>query len=110
MCLEENYKRRIIFWHDPEGEFASLIDELRLDGVKILKLTGTNNFAAKQLLSDTDTDSDYLVYDPLSYSDVRDNWLLDIELYSEDSLTNFLSCPVMSCSVRVRCFFPFFHS
>ena len=89
--MEENYKRRIIFWHDPEGEFASLIDELRLDGVKILKLTGTNNFAAKQLLSDTDTDSDYLVYDPLSYSDVRDNWLLDIELYSEEFRADLIS-------------------
>ena len=82
--LQENYKRRIIFWQDPEGEFSTLVDELRLDGVKILKLTGTNNFAAKMLLSETDTESNYLVYNPISYSDIRDNWLLDIELYSEE--------------------------
>jgi len=31
------------------------LDELFFDGVKILKLTGKNNFAAKQLLSETDT-------------------------------------------------------
>ena len=49
--LLENYKRRIIFWQDPAGEFAGQVDELCLDGVKILKLTGTNNFAAKLLLS-----------------------------------------------------------
>ncbi|MCR4615481.1 MAG: BREX-1 system phosphatase PglZ type A [Clostridiales bacterium] len=89
--LPDNYNRRIIFWQDPEGEFSSLVDELCLDGVKILKLTGTNNFAAKQLLSETDTDSDYLVYNPISYSDIRDNWLLDIELYSEEFRADLLS-------------------
>ena len=26
--LPENYKRRIIFWQDPDGEFASQVDEL----------------------------------------------------------------------------------
>lgn len=89
--LAENYRRRIIFWQDPDGEFSDLVDELCLDGVKILKLTGKNNFAAKMLLSETDTESNYLVYNPLSYSDVRDNWLLDIELYSEEFRSDLLS-------------------
>ena len=89
--LLDNYKRRIIFWQDPDGEFAGLVDELCLNEVKVLKLTGTNNFAAKMLLSETDLDSDYLVYNPLSYSDIRDNWLLDIELYSEEFRADLLS-------------------
>ena len=89
--LAENHSRRIIFWQDPAGEFSSLVDELSLDGVKVLKLTGRNNFAAKQLLSDTDTESDYLVYNPISYSDVRDDWLLDLELYSEEFRADLLS-------------------
>ena len=89
--LPENYKRRIIFWQDPDGEFAGQVDELCLDGVKILKLTGKNNFAAKMLLSETDLDSDYLVYNPISYSDIRDNWLLDVELYSEEFRADLLS-------------------
>ena len=89
--LPENYKRRIIFWQDPDGEFAGQVDELCLDGVKILKLTGKNNFAAKMLLSETDLDSNYLVYNPFSYSDIRDNWLLDIELYSEEFRADLLS-------------------
>lgn len=89
--LPENYKRRIIFWQDPDGEFAGQVDELCLDGVKILKLTGKNNFAAKMLLSETDTESNYLVYNPISYSDIRDNWLLDIELYSEEFRADLLS-------------------
>ena len=89
--LVDNYKRRIVFWQDPDGEFSDLVDELCLDGVKTLKLTGKNNFAAKMLLSEDDTDSNYLVYNPLSYSDVRDNWLLDIELYSEEFRADLLS-------------------
>lgn len=89
--LAENYNRRIIFWQDQDGEFSNLVDELCLDGVKILKLTGKNNFAAKMLLSETDTQSNYLVYNPLSYSDIQDNWLLDIELYSEEFRADLLS-------------------
>ena len=89
--LVENYKRRIIFWQDPDGEFAGMVDELSLDGVKLLKLTGRNNFAAKMLLSDTDTESSYLVYNPIAYPDVRDDWLLDIELYSEEFRADLLS-------------------
>ena len=81
--LPENYRRRIIFWKDPGREFEGQIDDFDLDGVKIVKLTGTNNFAVKMLLSETDTSSDYLVYDPLNYNESRENWLLDIELYSE---------------------------
>ena len=97
--LSDNYNRRIIFWQDPDGEFSDLVDELCLDGVKILKLTGKNNFAAKQTLSETDTDSNYLVYNPLSYSDVRDNWLLDIELYSEEFRADLLSIRMQTLSM-----------
>ena len=76
--LKDHYKRRIIFWHDPDREFEQAIDEIAIPNVKVLKLTGSNNFYAKMLLSETDTESDYLVYNPISYKDVKDNWLLDI--------------------------------
>jgi len=89
--LSENCNRRIIFWQDPDSEFSEFIDELQIDNVKILKLTGSNNFYAKQLLSVIDTESNYLVYNPISYSDIMDNWLLDIELYSEEFRADLLS-------------------
>ena len=89
--LKENYKRRIIFWHDPDREFEQAIDEIAIPDVKILKLTGSNNFYAKMLLSETDTESNYLVYNPVSYKDVKDNWLLDIECYSEEFRADMLS-------------------
>ena len=89
--LPEFYTRRIIFWRDPDREFEGIIDDIHIEGVKLLKLTGTNNFYAKMLLSETDAESNYLVYDPISYKDIRDNWLLDIECYSEDFRADLLS-------------------
>ena len=89
--LGENHDRRIVFWQDPEGEFSEFVDEMQLDNVKILKLTGNNNFYAKQLLSEIDTESNYLVYNSISYTDSMDDWLLDIELYSEEFRADLLS-------------------
>lgn len=90
--LPEFHKRRIVFWHDEDVEFADAIDELELPGVNIIKLTGTNNFAVKKLLSSDDLTGDYLVYDPLSYEkDQHDDWLLDIKLYSEEFRADLVS-------------------
>lgn len=89
--LPEFYTRRIIFWHDEERSFGEMVDTLALPAVKVLKLNGCNNFYAKQLLSEDDTESNYLVYNPISYNDVRDNWLLDIECYSEEFRADLLS-------------------
>lgn len=89
--VKEFYKRRIIFWRDPEGEFAELVNEIRIEGVKVLKLTGTNNFYAKMLLCEIDPESNYLVYDPLSYENVKDNWLTDVECYSEEFRADLIS-------------------
>lgn len=97
--LNDFYRRRIIFWHDPDGEFSSFVDELHLDGVKMLRLTETNSFAAKKLLLNDDTESNYLVYSPIAYPDERDDWLLDIELYSEDFRADLLSIRMQELSI-----------
>ncbi len=89
--LREFYTRRIIFWQDPDGECEELVDTLHLDGVTVVKLTGQNNFAVKRQLLETDPDGNYLVYNPIVYADVRDNWLLDVELYSEEFRADLLS-------------------
>jgi len=81
--LPDFYKRRIVFWHDSEGEFADSVEENVPDGVKFLRLTGSNWFSAKKLLYLDDTESDYLVYVPFGFSKYEDNWLGDIMRYSE---------------------------
>jgi len=89
--LPEFYRRRIIFWKDEDREFEKDIDELNLEGVKIIKLTGTNNFAVKKLLLHDDLDSNYLIYCPITYTSDEDNWLQDIEYYSEPFRADFIS-------------------
>lgn len=82
--LPEFYKRRIVVWHDEEREFEEQIDALSLSNAKILRLTGSNNFLAKKLLAVDDPASNYLIYCPLTYAGEEDNWLMDVELYSEE--------------------------
>ena len=89
--LPEFYKRRVVFWYDEDGEFRDRLDEVALTDAKLVALTGTNNFAVKKLLSVDDTTSNYLVYCPLSYEKPEDNWLLDIELYSEEFRADLVS-------------------
>ena len=45
--LPEFYKRRIIFWYDEDREFQDQLEEISLDGVELLILTGSNTVAAK---------------------------------------------------------------
>lgn len=82
--LPEFYQRRIVFWYDEDREFEDKLEEIILDNAKVLVLTGNNTFAAKKLLAADDTTSNYLVYSPLRYEKLEDNWLINIELYSEE--------------------------
>lgn len=82
--LPEFYSRRIIFWYDEDREFEDKVEDLVLTNAKVLVLTGSNTFAAKKLLAADDTTSNYLVYSPLRYERLEDNWLINIELYSEE--------------------------
>ena len=89
--LPEFYERRIIFWYDEEHEYADKLDEIRLENAKLVALTGSNTFAVKKMLSVDDLTSNYVVYCPISYERQEDDWLLDIELYSESYRTDAVS-------------------
>ncbi len=82
--LPEFYKRQIIFWYDEDREFEDQVPEITLDNAKIVALTGSNTFAVKKLLCEEDTTSNYLVYDPRAFTRDDDNWLINIQLYSEE--------------------------
>ncbi len=82
--LPEFYLRRIIFWYDEEREFEDKLDDIELENAKLVVLTGTNNFEVKKLLSIDDKSSNYLIYSPFSYDKPDDNWLINMELYSEE--------------------------
>ena len=99
--LSEFNNRRIIFWQDEDGEFKDAIDELEITNVKIIKLTGTNNFEVKKLLIFDNLVTNYLVYDSLTYErDQKDDWLLDIKLYSEEFRADLISIQMEELSVE----------
>jgi hypothetical protein len=89
--LPEFYKRRIIFWYDEDREFEDKLDGIQVENAKLLVLTGTNNFAAKKLFNVDDTTSNYLIYSPIAYESQEDNWILNIELYSEEFRADLVS-------------------
>ena len=82
--LPEFYQRRIIFWYDEEREFEDQIGELAFDGITVVALTGSNTFAVKKQLCEDDLASNYLVYDPRPFTKDDDNWLINVQLYSEE--------------------------
>ena len=88
--LQEYYHRRVVFWYDPDKEFSDDLKRLVLANAKIFELTGSNNFEAKLLLH-RDTENNYLIYCPLIYTNIEDNWLLDVELYSEEFRADVVS-------------------
>ena len=93
LTTELPQKRHIIFWYDSKKEFKDLIDELNLTNVKIIKLTKsidkkgeaiyTNIFKTKYTLEVIDTESNYLIYSEYPRVSDSENYLLDIEKYSE---------------------------
>lgn len=89
--LQDFYKRRIVFWQDEDREFEKMVDEITIPDVTVIKLTGRNNFAVKKLLLHDDPAGNYLIYNPFSYEKQQDNWLRDIELWSEEYRADYLS-------------------
>jgi uncharacterized protein (TIGR02687 family) len=94
--LEENLNqepsngkiRNIVFWYDGESEFVEDIKSLELENAKILHLTDNNKLYIKYLLEKEDVESNYLIYSPKPRPVPRENWLLDIEKYSEEFSTD----------------------
>lgn len=89
--LPEYYNRRIIFWNDEDGEFADKLDDLEVPNVKFVRLTGSNTFEVKKLLSCDDLTSNFLVYNPLPFTGWDHDWLADLKLYSEEFRSDLVS-------------------
>ncbi len=82
--LPEFYKRRIIVWFDEDQEFSDQLDDIQIPDVEIIRLTGTNQFAVKKLIAVDEPAKNFLIYKPYQDTKPEDNWLMDVELYSED--------------------------
>ena len=71
--------QRVVFWHDPEGQYASDLDSLDLPGVTKIRVAN-DEYAIKNRLLHDEPDGRFLVYrsDPVPAG--IGNWLVDLEL------------------------------
>ena len=76
-------KKRIVFWYDGEREFEEMLPALKLDGISILRLDEIGPLALKIQLELEDPEGRYLVYSPQPEPEQKDDWLLDVRLYSK---------------------------
>lgn len=70
---------RVVFWYDADSEFASLVSELTLPDVTVIKLDN-NEFGVKHRLLREAPKDRFLVYSRRPRPEGTKNWLLDIEL------------------------------
>jgi len=75
-------KVRIVFWHDPEAEFAETVSELALDTVTILNINQIGFLELKIRLEIENLTGKFLLYCPSPEPTYENDGLLDIRLYS----------------------------
>ena len=81
--LEDIFQEhRIIFWNDAEGEFTDSLEDIALDGVTIVYPEEIGQFKTKVTLEIDEPEQKFLVYAKQAEPEYKDDWLLDIRLYS----------------------------
>lgn len=71
--------RRVVFWHDPEGQYAGDVESLDLPGIRTIRVAN-DEFAVKNRLLHDEPESKFLVYRSGQVPSGIGDWLLDLEL------------------------------
>ncbi len=72
----------VVFWHDVDSEFASVVDSLQLDGVQLVRLDETPALRVK-LDIERSPDQLWLVYSAKPEPEPSKDWLLDVRMRSK---------------------------
>ena len=70
---------RVVFWHDPDGQYASDLDSLDMADVQTIRVAN-DEFGVKNRLLHDEPDGKFLVYRSGQVPAGIGNWLLDLEL------------------------------
>lgn len=101
--LPDCRERRVVVWHDAEGEFAATFAELAEGGfgeaveqrlprpVRFVEACDGHMFEVKRLIAREDTTSDMLVYRQQGRGSLEGDWLADVELYADQFSADYLS-------------------
>ena len=78
--LERSFdNQRIVFWHDPDGEYGAELDSLELPSVQTIQVAN-DEYAIKHRLLQEDPTGKFLIYRGGKVPAGVGNWLLDLEL------------------------------
>ena len=118
-------QRRVLVWHDPDGEFSEELGEVR-DNPSLVACAGCplrvvdarelGSFELKRLVSRGDTEDDLLLYAnwpyDLSRHALEDDWIADVELWCDHFQADWLSllCSEMGAEGFARAGFENFKS
>ncbi len=83
LFLEED--QRIVFWNDPDKEFADYMSEQLfspVEGVQVIRLDQTSALEVKLQVERKEPETRFLIYSAEEEPDYENDWLLDIRLYS----------------------------
>lgn len=72
----------IVFWHDVDAEFVSVVDGLNLDGVKLIRLDDAPTLRVK-LEIERAANQRWLVYSNKPEPEPAKDWLLDVRMRSK---------------------------
>jgi uncharacterized protein (TIGR02687 family) len=75
--------QRIVFWHDPDGEFTEIIPDLGITDVSVLHLGEIPMLEAKVTIELEQPDTRFLIYETGDQLTPEQDWLLDIRLYAD---------------------------
>lgn len=74
---------RVVWWSDPDGEFAEAVAELSLDDAELLSLADAPALAVKRQVELDSPSRAFILYEPQEAPVPEQDWLLDIRLYAE---------------------------
>lgn len=76
-------RRRLVFWYDPGGEFADVLDELTVpEGVEKLRVVRSAPFGAKYRVLVEAPSTSFVLYLPFAEPRPQENWLLDMQTHA----------------------------
>ena len=76
-------KNRIVFWHDKQNEMLEEFKNIEIKGVEKIEINN-NEFSIKYKILKESPKQNFLIYKNNFADELKkENWLLDIELYSE---------------------------
>jgi uncharacterized protein (TIGR02687 family) len=77
-----NKGQRVVFWHDPDGEFAEMVPSLVLDHVTVLTIGEVPALETKVTIELERPDDRFLIYETGEKPEPEKDWFLDIRFYA----------------------------